>query len=218
MSLGLGIFLASIILAMTLLYVVTNNRWNWKTGVYRAAIFFAGLVALIALLGVSYFLYEALASRPKLQTTYADLKIGMSMSEVLYVKGRANSVEVLDNDSKYKDLYAVTQVKDLNSTQKIQDFLVWGYNQDDRNRVTVFFDKRSKLINEIQCYSPGSFYCPPLLGISAGDNEDQVRRKLGAPSLEKIDGTVKTMTYQTLKVRFWLEQKKVYMIAVLGSK
>src|SRR5258707_14457337 len=87
MSLGFGIFLSALVFALLYLYQITRDRWNWSR-VGRRSLVALGVVLAVAALGVvCIFVFEAIRNAPHQQTGYADLRLGMTMSEVKYVKG-----------------------------------------------------------------------------------------------------------------------------------
>jgi hypothetical protein len=96
MSLGLGIFLSTLVLAVVILYGLTKDRWGWRRILKRTAL---TLLALAAIIGGVYFWNQL----PVPQTEYAGIRIGMTPDEVMYIKGFPPTVfGELSNDGEGK--------------------------------------------------------------------------------------------------------------------
>lgn len=87
MTVGTGIFLASIVLAVTALFMITRDRWNWAKGLKRISI---GSALLIGVLVAAYFAWDRVqqfADRPKPLQEFVGIKLGASQSDVKFLKG-----------------------------------------------------------------------------------------------------------------------------------
>jgi len=211
MSVGLGIFLSTVVIALVLFYRFTQDRLNWKKIIRSIGLALGSLMLMGAIIGTGIFVYNTVKSTPSKQFGYFDLKIGMSMPEVQYVKGDPTNVleaEIKDGGQ------AVVPVNALKQGDKIENYWFWAYELNDGLRLDVVFDKKTKRLLEIACYSRGANECPPLLGISDGTNEDDLVAKLGHPTREKMDGSAKVMDYDKLGAHFYLTKKQVYMMTV----
>lgn len=175
------------------------------------------ILLIMACMGGTFF-YETVSNNAQTQTTYLDLKLGMTMAEVEYVKGPPASVtqnpEDIKNDP-FKDFKPAIYTKDLQGDQNIEHFREWSYELDQQGtRMDVSFDEKTKTLNSISCYSQGSGNCAVVLGIQDGTREDEVLKKLGNPSSENMSGTTKMIAYDRLGVWFYLSRMKVYMLGV----
>jgi hypothetical protein len=219
MSIGSGIFFSALIFAIVYLYKITRDRLDWRKVARRSLIGFASIIAFVAL-GLSImFVYENIQEIPHRATAYADLRLGMSMAEVKYVKGYPTDVlENLGEESgDTKGFRRVIAVTELKNGQKVEHYATWEYAQtDQKHRIEVDFDNIGTL-NQIACFSQDTTNCPILFGIRDGTSENALLEKLGNPTNEEIDGVTKRIEYQQLGAWFYLEKKKVYMIGVVGN-
>jgi hypothetical protein len=215
MSLGTGIFLSALLLWLLYLYKITRDRWNWQRAAWRTLIAFGVVIAVAALGAVGVFIFEEIGNVPHLQTGYADLRLGMTMAEVKYVKGFPLNVVDKNDINKWGD-WSVINTKDLKG-QRVEDFAMWSYDQNDRTRIDIHFDPKKGTVKAIGCFSNGVMECPPLVGIQDGTTEDVVLKALGKPSHEQIDGVTKKMEFENLRIWIYLKQSKVYMIGVKDS-
>ena len=183
----------------------------------RVGLVVAGVVLLVLAVIGAYLI----ASRPTAQTAYEDLRIGMSMVEVQYVKGTPDNV--IENHSfkaavgpwgEGKEFNLILPVKDFKADQRVEHYWRWSYDQPNGSRLDLEFDRATKELNRISCYSEGYMTCAPLLGIFDGTAEEEVVAKLGEPSDQGFLDFVKQMTYKPLRVQFLLTRKKVYALTV----
>src|SRR5437762_2426291 len=87
MSVGTGIFLAAVILSAVYLYGITRDRWRWGK-IIRRGVVGVGCAAVLVGVGVAAVTgYGWIAARPKPQTEYAEIRLGMSMADVKYARG-----------------------------------------------------------------------------------------------------------------------------------
>jgi hypothetical protein len=92
MSVGTGIFLGAVVLAIVYLYKITRDRWKWPNLARRGMVALGLALVVVALGVVSVLIYEKIENMPRKQTGYADLLLGMTMDEVKYVKGIPTNV------------------------------------------------------------------------------------------------------------------------------
>ena len=96
MSVGLEIFLSTLVMALVFLYVITRDRWNWERGV---RLLFLGSVAIASLarIGIASVYVWTLGSNiwkrslPIVQTEYLG-------TAIRYEHGRS---ETCERDSRY---------------------------------------------------------------------------------------------------------------------
>lgn len=213
MSLGLGIFLSTLLICLVLLH-----RWGYLRKILK---FGLALVALAAGGGAAFWGYSYYQDRPTKQLGYLDLKLGMTMDEVQYVKGQPGAVLVEEPpDSKWKGHLAVYTLDDLKDHEKkeVIDYFYWQYDfESPRYRVDVIFSPTTKTVTEIGCYAElwDAFYntCG-VLGLAAGSDEEQIYGRLGKPAREKLEGFVKTVEYPDFNLKFKLKKNKAYYITV----
>jgi hypothetical protein len=224
MSVGTGIFLGLAILATVLLYTQTKDRWRWRSIAKWTAL----TIATPLVIGSLWFGYTNLEnyreSRPKRITTYADISLGDTKAEVRYAKGVPTDVLVDDPPGKFPFPGVRTNISlsDIPSGKQITDYKYWDYDSAESGRIDVDFSPESQRVTRVFCYAStlvvrAAPSCPVLLGISDGVTEEEVLRRLGAPSKSEISegfGTTKTLYYSQWNVAFYLEKRRVYGLQI----
>jgi hypothetical protein len=176
MSIGLGIFLPSVVFALVIFYAITKGRWRWG----RA------LVALIVLTGVvigGLYFWKQLPPTISPQTEYAGIRLGMAPEEVLYINGSPPAVYgEAEKEGKWRGFQPIIETKNLEKGKLIQDYRVWSYEQSSKH-IDVTFNLEKTAVVAIGCYSiDRQGRCPSIGGVKDGDSEQEVIRKLGTPS------------------------------------
>lgn len=87
MSLGLGVFLSSILLSVTLIYLRTRDHWRWRKIALWFGIVTVGLPALVA---GTYFTYQFYQNQPVRATELNGITVGAAKRDVLFLKGKPN--------------------------------------------------------------------------------------------------------------------------------
>ena len=82
MSLGLSIFLSTIIVCITTLYINTKTTWNWRAIVKWFFVFVASLVALLIIVGVALVCVNYYINLPKKMTEFDGIKLGQPKEEI----------------------------------------------------------------------------------------------------------------------------------------
>jgi hypothetical protein len=213
MSLGLGIFLSTLVVAVLLLCRWYGERWKMgrKLKIIATVVVVLLAVGYGGLWGWSYW-----EGRPKPQTGYYGVNLGMRMNEVVYVLGSPTTVdEPPDKDTRWAK---VDKVEELAKDKTIQDFFAWSYGDTDgdenKARIDVEFSLKTKKVTSIGCYSSGQ-YCHSVNGITVGTTEDEVTEKLGKPTAVMLNEATKTLRYDELHMEISLTKKAVYMIKVV---
>lgn len=85
MSLGLGVFLAALILSAVILFAATKDRWNWRKIIVRTA-------ALATVNGAALAAASWWSNRPKAETELWGIALGDSTSDVKFKKGSPESL------------------------------------------------------------------------------------------------------------------------------
>lgn len=186
MSIGLGVFLGSAVIAAAILFAATKDRWNWGGLWRRLSIGCAGvLLLLVATIGA----WWALTNGPKPLTTpesFLGLSIGMSLDDVLFLRGEPRAGKD-DGDTL---VYTVGSVP--------QD-VFWVEMKDETvSAVVLFRGDRS------------------LLGVRIGDLNEDLLRRLGQPSeiTSSEDKLHRWYSYTSLGVAFGLGEGRVERLAI----
>jgi hypothetical protein len=84
MSVGTGIFLGAVVVALVVLFINTSNRWNWK----RISILGLGILIGLPVLAVCIIYgLQAWNSRPQTQDELWGVRLGDSEADVKFKKG-----------------------------------------------------------------------------------------------------------------------------------
>ena len=219
MSIGTGIFLSSLLLAIVILYGITKDRWAWRRIVKRTVLALVGLIFLGALAGAGFYAWEQIPVRLQQQTKYANVRIGMSQDEVNYVKGYPPQVQgPAETEGDLKGWKIIVETKNLKKGKSIKDYVDWTYKSSSY-RVSVEFDPKEKAVIAVECYSKDNWHrCPTIAGIADGDSEQEVIRKFGQPDSSEISGRTKSLYYSKIGVFFRLVQERVYMLGINDTR
>jgi hypothetical protein len=216
MDVGTAILLSSFCFAVIYLYKITRNTWDWSKAGRRTLKGFAFLILIGIIFGIGFAIHAKIKNLPSKQTEYADLRLGMTMAEVKYIKGQPAFV-LADHDpnDKFPD-QRVLEAQGL----RVDDFRSWQYDisKNGQARLDVDFDK-SGTVNKIGCYSNGLMTCPVLLGLYDRSTEDSMINRLGKPTEEHIDKSsgVKKVQYKDFNAWFYLNQKTIYMMGIITN-
>jgi hypothetical protein len=215
MSLGLGIFLSSLIFAPIALYALTRNSWNWRK---IALLSFVGTLVVGVLVVGLFFVSRYFLSLPSKQTEYAGLRLGMPMDEVIYADGVPDWVYEPTTEGEWKGWDRIVETKDLEKGKRVQDYDRWSFTRVG-SRIDVDFDKKTNELIAVECYSEDKqSRCPLIEGIKDGDSEQDLLSRFGKPSTSKLDGVSKTIDYLELGVRFILTKQQVYLLGIHNTK
>jgi hypothetical protein len=227
-----GVVIAVVIAVGMLLWFAVRAMWR-RSRIARALAWFA-LAALVVMvmaaaigIDVRYY-YEvsttelvSLFGRKPLvqQTEYAGLRLGMSPDEVMYIKGYPPQVlGEPDKDGEWKGDRPVIATNQLQKGKRVEDYDIWSY-ENDQSRIDVIFNPEKTTVIAIECYSNDRLRrCPSVAGVSDGDSEQQVIRKLGPPDASYIMGITKSLNYRTLGLILKLTKEQVYWLAIHDPK
>jgi len=217
MSLGLGVFFSTVTISMLLLYRFTYERWNWATIARRFGYTIGGLIGAVIVVSGGVWVYSNVLPPPR-PTAYAELKLGMSMDEVQYIKGLPNYVLgptiAKSQDDEFAGFQKFVKVGDIEKGKSILDFSDWAYGgTENGSRVDVSYGPDNK-VNSVICYSQRSYDCASLLGVAHGTSEDAVVERLGKPSLQLLNGVTKSIWYERYNTIYRFEKKRVYMMGL----
>jgi hypothetical protein len=143
MSLGLGIFLSSVVLAAVILYGITKDRWRWRRIAGRTALILTAIVVLTGTISGGLYFWNHLPMTLVPQTEYAGLRLGISPDEVMYIKGYPPTV--------YAEApppagwpgagwQEAVDTKDLKNGKRVQDYRDWSYEHDEHSRIDLTFN------------------------------------------------------------------------------
>lgn len=212
MTIGTAIFLST--LCLIALYLCKSIKFNWKRLLkVSLLVIFAGVLFGFLCFIASSAYDQKYKFFPVKQNDYADISLGMTMSEVKYLKGSPSFV--IEKGAQNSKINLLLQLNELKPEEKIEGFLGWGYEEkDSNNRLQIYFDNGGN-VKSIFCHSIGFMACPAILGIWDGMSEKELVKKLGEPNIEKIvDSAVKIMQYEDLNSTFFLKRGKIYLIQI----
>lgn len=195
MSIGTGIFLAAILLSITIIFTVTRHNWNWKK---ITAYLIAAPIALAAALLASTFAYQYISSLPTKMNRFQDVSLGASKDDVLFIKGEPAKRE---NDSRW--------------TYKNNDL----YSENVQSETVIKFkDGHVQYILHVPYLEPK--INDRIFGISKGTKIDEITEKLGTHSEMNAnsDGTARLYTYEKYNLFFGLSKGSVDIYGIYDSK
>jgi hypothetical protein len=150
------------------------------------------------------------------------LRLGMTKDEVKYAKGIPTHTYKESVDEVCKGCQEIIEIAKLKAGE-IDDYNDWGYKTSTQNRIDVAFDKRTKLLNRIECYSYDRLHrCDNLGGIQDGDDEQKLLRTFGKTNTSRLitgpDSSItKNIKYDEFKTLFHLEKGAVYMLGIFDN-
>jgi hypothetical protein len=178
MSTGLGIFLSSFVVSIVILYGITIDRWNWRRIVKRATLSIFTFVVIAAAASGGLWLWNQLPPIPlgrlwlwnkrppglTRQTEYADVRLGMTPTEVLSVKGDPD--EVLEEDGHLWNLLTLIGIDELKKKGKnVKDYRYWQYLLNKGtfsvNTISVTFNEAKTAVVAISCSCSGGLIPNP---------------------------------------------------------
>jgi hypothetical protein len=157
MSIGLGIFLASLYLGTIYLYVQTRDRWNWSRLVARGAALMAGAAIGGALLYGGIVGYEKWQARARVVSAIGPISVGEPWVDVVYKLG------------KFKDITTPGASKYPNETVYSHETLP----------LTAYVVKGRVLYIVYHCRDTASGTYGPFNGIRCGADGDAVMKAFG---------------------------------------
>ena len=83
-----SIFLSSILVSLTLLYINTKDTWNWRIVGKILKWFIISLVAIIIFIILALWLGSCISNMPRKMTKLQEVKLGQTKQEVIDSKGR----------------------------------------------------------------------------------------------------------------------------------
>ncbi len=198
MTLGTGIFLSVIIIALLTLYLKTCNRWNWKKLVKRFVIVVIVLIAGITGVIIYDDLKHDFANRPKILSSYENASFGMTREEIIYGFGEPQIADTQLTKNNQPEVYIYTTNK----------------GQFNESNIGITFDDNDK-VDSIGCYSSYEYGCDSIFGVQIGDNEESVFKKLGPPtSSEIVDKTQKRVIYEKYRIKLIFTKKILTFIQI----
>jgi hypothetical protein len=215
MSLSSAILASAIMIALVMLYGITNDRWRWRLFVKRATL---ALLAIAALSGAVIGGLNVWSRLPPIltrQTEYEGLRLGIGPDEVIYIKGWPPVVYGdLQTEGDWNGSQPVIETDKLEKGKTVRDYGQWAY-EGNHSRVDITFNPEKTAIIAVQCCSHDKLSRrSPILGVRDGDTEKTVIEKLGAPAISRIEQITKYMSYPNLGVNLFLVKEQVYMIGI----
>jgi hypothetical protein len=175
---------------------------------------FFGVLIIVCLIGVvsgGGYVWNQLPTKISKQTEYAGLRLGMTMNDVIFVKGIPNNT--------YNEGKSEGEMEVFSWDKKIEDYNEWSY-EGDKRRTDIVFDKEKNILIAIRCFSADKpARCPAISGITDGDSEKKLYRKFGPPDTSsQIYEGAKTVQYKKIGVVFYLTKQTVYMMGINDTR
>ena len=214
MTLGMGIFLSTLMLSAVIIYALTINRWDWRKIIFRGFIS-VGVAVILSAIAVAVFILKDRFLPLAIQKEYAGVQLGMTMDEVKYAIGYPDAVlePNVETEGEMKGWQKIIATKDLKD-KKVDDYNDWTFDRSF-GHIQTTFDKKEKRLIAAECYSQNRLGdCPALYGIKDGDTEQSVFQRFGTPDNSKIDGVARMIYYERIGVFFYLAKKQVYLLGI----
>jgi hypothetical protein len=173
------------------------------------------LVPLAVVIAVTYLGHPVYLYHKKhllSQISYYGLALGMTLDEVVHVKGRPAYV-ALDSENSSRQL--LIKFEDIPKGRTPKDYYEWEFpiGRSAPASLEIIYSRKTLQVIQIACYSTAG-YCLPISGISTGASEDEVMDKLGKPHNVRSNKTSETLDYPGLHLSLLLENKRVTMLMV----
>lgn len=192
MTLGTGIFLSTLLLALVGLYINTRGRWNW----IKISLWALGSAVLLIAGGVGiYFAVEYQENRPRPQTGFGRIEIGEVQSDVLFKEGKPKY--------SWPDEDSVTET--------------WAYFRDDSYTYVQF---KTKKVSAIQYTTTKAWSYVEVNGISLGNHVEVVVDHLGEPDVvsESADQLSRIYNYKKYHCAYEMQAGKVQSLIIIHPK
>jgi hypothetical protein len=185
-SLGVSIFLSTVLLGFIILFTSTKDRWKWKKIILRLII---GLLTLSSILGISFYLYSYIENKPKKQTIFWGISLSSTKEDIKFAKG---SPEENKNDNRW-----IYKIKDSTYSDDYSLYII-QFNDDNKIRYIGFWGN-------------DWLSSPYLQGLRLKSKYDEVINKFGPPSyVSRSDDDLKiTLSFDKYNVFFAFEQNEV---------
>jgi hypothetical protein len=173
-------------------------------------------ILVIVLVIVGYYYYNNL---PRKVTRYEGLELGIAAREVMYRKGMPSGVydkeaKVTFDDNTTGTFRWTIYSKDIPKASNVQNYKGWFFEDEKVGLLDVDFDVPNGHIVQISCYSETILGCDMVNKLGINSTEKDIKKRLGEPSKESIDRTVKTIEYKNFNIIFHLEKEKVSYITI----
>lgn len=224
MTLGDGIVTATILVLLAAgLYLIGRHR-KWALAGKIAGSF----IALVTVIGLGGWGFDKYKNRPHQVTSFAGVELGMTPAEVKVILGAPNS-EKPDSDKgefvlTFNDSYTARnhlflvfkgEDTDHNLMEIVRTGRAAGSALSDEERA-ILAEKEKQLSGSVKLDLICDSSSPRLFGITSSSSMDDVLRRLGSPTSERIndDELSKLLIYDTWNARFLIERNKVQGICV----
>lgn len=189
MSVGSGIFLAGVCLALVALYAVTRDRWAWRLVLARGAIAFLGLAVIV---GVGVYGYARWEERPRLVNSLGGATLGDSKADVTFKLGAGQlaprydvakiddylASEAAKQSPEYAEEARKARAAAVALLAKGEEFLAKNASYQFGNLSVEFKDGFAYTIQH-GCKTDG-LDATTVNGITCGATGEQIREKFGS--------------------------------------
>ena len=190
MTLGEGIFLSTLVLSLTALFIVTKDRWKWKKILLWPT---AILVGIAALAGGGVYVTSLIPMKPKVEEIFWGITLNASKADLKFMKGEPTKTEddgwTYETKKEYGNDWSVYRISFRDN--KIRYVLYSGSNWLDS---------------------------PALQEIRLNDSSQKVHSKFGEPSHTAIsdDQLRRIYSYDNYHVFFMLERDQVQAYGIFN--
>ena len=175
----------------------------------KIAIIISFILTISILLALGYYFYTNL---PQKIVKYEGLELGITANEVKYRKGvpRIMHLSGFQSDEAVK----TEESQPSEFSENLGKCISWNYFSDEGPALTVKFDVPNGHLVEIACRSEKEYGCEKVNNIGINSTETDIKKKLGKPSKETLDGLIKIIQYKKYNTEFSLKKEIVNQISV----
>jgi hypothetical protein len=192
MSLGLSIFLSSLLLGVVAIFIATKDRWNWKKIILWP---FAGLI----LLATGFWLYNTIEQRPKVQAELWDIPLRATKSDVKFLKGAPSAPQNAGTEDNWEYRFE-NSGGGWNYIYRVmyEDGKVWSVQY---------------LASSETAFGPG------IQGIYVGDSLEKITQKFGSPSnvSSSKDELKRLFSFIKYQLAFELKEDRVISYGIFDA-
>ncbi len=194
MTLGEGIFLSTLVLSLTALFIATKDRWNWKKILKNILLWpTVILLGIAALAGGGTYVISLIPTKPKVEENFWGITLNTSKADLKFMKGEPT-----------------TKTKDGGWTYTKKKY------ENDWSAYRISF--RDDKIRYILFAGSSWLDSPDLQEIQLNDSSQEVQSKFGEPTHTVIseDQLRRIYCYENYHVFFILEHDQVQAYGIFN--
>lgn len=205
MSVGTGIFLGAVVIALVALFLKTKDRWRWK----RIGLVGGALLVGLPLLAIGWiYASESWERRPRPQQELWNVRLGDSEADVKFKKGKPSNAVGLDDPTLW--VYAMNDAGETLPEVKQDQVVSDVYNVRFKNHRVRYVQK---VVGDLPDF-------PNLGGVTRFSSIDEIIAALGQPSTvsRSTDETERIYSFARYNVGFEFSRGSMSRVALFDPK